>query len=372
MAKYPKQAIGHMCSHFDRSANNIGNENIEPEKTKENYNLAPERNLTQIEFINQRCGEIKCLNRKDVNAMCSWVVTAPKSLPPSDERTFFEETYKFLSKRYGEKNVVSAYVHKDEKQPHLHFAFVPVVIDKKKGHEKLSARECVPRQDLQTFHSDLEKHLAAVFGREVGILNDATREGNKSIEELKRLSAVERLTEVNRQAEQLISDAKNEALHITTRGSQERELINKDIKVLIEEKNQLQGQINEFKDVLKSNNDIDAMGHRSHSLIGGDKVAYTIDEDKSLKEIAKERNTLKVKVSILEREVARLKEYELRVTTTNQKYNDLNRDVRMKDSKIKHMEKIINSDDELKNMFNRQEHKVREIQAKRRAIEFEQ
>ena len=370
VAKYQRSAIGHMCAHFDRSANNIDNKNIKPELTCLNYNLAPDNN--QVEFIKKRCSEIQCSKRKDVNVLCAWVVTTPKILPKADEKKFFEATYDFLKNRYGEKNIVSSFVHADEITPHMHFAFVPVITDKKKGIEKVCAKELLNKYELKTFHGDLEKHLAAVFGREVGILNEATRDGNKSVAELKRLSAVERLTETNQQAEQIINQVKNKASEITTRSSQERELINKDIKLLIEEKNRIQGQITEFKDVLKSNNDIDTMGHRSHSLIGGDKITYTIEEDKSLKEIAKERNTLKVKVSILEREVARLKEYELRITTTNQKYNDLNRDVRMKDSKIKHMEKIINSDDELKNMFNRQEHKVREIQAKRRAIEFEQ
>ena len=46
-----------------------------------------------------------------------------------DERMqelFFEETYAFLSERYGAQNVISAYVHLDERSPHMHFAFVPV------------------------------------------------------------------------------------------------------------------------------------------------------------------------------------------------------------------------------------------------------
>lgn len=191
VAKYTKAASGHMCAHYDRTAINISNENINSEKTKENYNLAPIREITQNDFIQERCVAIQCMKRKDVNVMCSWLVTAPKDLPVGDNKQFFEESYKFLLNRYGgEKNVVSAYVHMDEITPHMHFAFVPVVMDKNKNIEKVSAKELINRADLRSFHQDLENHLAKVFGRDLGILNEATKEGNKSVAELKRGQAI--------------------------------------------------------------------------------------------------------------------------------------------------------------------------------------
>ena len=55
-------------------------------------------------------------------------------------KQFFELSYKFLSERYGEKNVISAYVHKDETTPHMHFLFIPIVDDKKRN-EKHSDKE---------------------------------------------------------------------------------------------------------------------------------------------------------------------------------------------------------------------------------------
>ena len=61
--------------------------------------------------------------------------TAPKLIGISytDEqiKQFFELSYKFLSERYGEQNVISAYVHMDETTPHMHFLFIPIVDDKK-------------------------------------------------------------------------------------------------------------------------------------------------------------------------------------------------------------------------------------------------
>ena len=187
LAKHTRAAVGHMCAHYDRSASNIGNEDITPERTPENYNLAPDRpDTTQTDFIQQRCAEARTLNRKDVNVMCSWVVTAPKDLPQADEQKFFKSTYDFLNERYGgEKNVVSAYVHMDEKRPHMHYAFVPAVLDEKRGGERVSAHDAVNRGDLKSFHTDLSRYLEREFGRNIGVLNGATAGGNQTLEELK-------------------------------------------------------------------------------------------------------------------------------------------------------------------------------------------
>ena len=216
VAKYSKGTLGHMFAHYERAKDKdgeyikFGNEDIDTNKSYLNYNLAPNHNMSQGEFVKQRCSEVKCLNRKDVKVMCSWVVTAPKDLDPNLHKDFFKESYKFLENRYGADNVVSAHVHMDEKTPHMHFAFVPVVYDAKKDVFKVSAKEKVCKTDLQTFHQDLEKHLERALGRKINILNEATKEGNKSIDELKRQSATERLQEVNEKASKIVSKAYNE------------------------------------------------------------------------------------------------------------------------------------------------------------------
>lgn len=213
--KYTKAATGHLTKHFERAKDvngdyiKFGNQEIDTEKSDQNYNLAPGHN--QIEFIRQRCGEVQCLNRKDVNVMCSWVVTAPKNLDQGEEKAFFKHTYDFLAKRYGEKNVISSYVHLDEKSPHMHFAFVPVAMDKNKGIEKVSAKEVITRNDLQSFHKDLEKHLERALGHEVDILNEATKEGNKSIDELKRGTAIKEVSAIKQKVSKIVSKAQEEA-----------------------------------------------------------------------------------------------------------------------------------------------------------------
>lgn len=183
--KFTKAACGHMFAHYDRQAEHISNENVDRTKTHLNYNLAVHQQMLQGEFVKQRCSEVKCQNRKDVNVMCAWVVTAPKELHEEEYERFFKAVYKFLEDRYGKDNVVSAWVHMDENQPHIHFAFVPVIYDAKKDIAKVSAKVCVSRRDLQTFHTDLDKYLTVEFGRSVGVLNGVTKEGNVTIPQLK-------------------------------------------------------------------------------------------------------------------------------------------------------------------------------------------
>ena len=217
--KYTKVSYGHMLKHYERAKDKngeyvkFGNENIDLERTPLNYNLAPDRG-SQGEFIRNRCSEVYCMNRKDVNVLCSWVVTVPKDVPEAEYEKFFHATYDFLEKRYGRENVVSAYVHMDEITPHMHFAFVPVVYDKKKERYKVSAFEVINRKELKIFHSELEKHLENALGHQVGILNNATIEGNKSIEELKRQTAAERLREASTKASQIVSTAQNKVTEL--------------------------------------------------------------------------------------------------------------------------------------------------------------
>lgn len=211
--KHPKTALGHLGKHYERGKDEsseyvkFGNPQIDPQRTHLNYNLASQHN--HMEFIKQRLSEVYCLNRKDVNVMCSWVVTAPKDLDQNQQDDFFKESYKFLENRYGKENVISSYVHLDETTPHMHFAFIPVVYDKKKDRYKVSAKERVNKFELKSFHSDYQKHLDRANIR-CNVLNEATREGNKSIDELKRQSATERLQEVNEKASKIVSKAYNE------------------------------------------------------------------------------------------------------------------------------------------------------------------
>lgn len=190
VAKYNKSATGHMCAHYERRKDDrgeyikFGNQNIDLSRTHLNYNLAPEHD--QIEFIRQRTSEVKCQKRADVNVMCDWVVTAPEGLDRGHLKEFFKASYNFFEKRYGRENVISAYVHMDETTPHMHFAFVPVVFDKKRELYKVSAKLLLTKTELKRMHPDLTRHLKEEYswGSNLKILNGATINGNRTVAEM--------------------------------------------------------------------------------------------------------------------------------------------------------------------------------------------
>lgn len=197
VAKYTAAAVGHMTNHYGRSSDDgvkRSNENIDPKRTHLNYNLASDREGGQVAFLQRRLSQVKVQKRADVNVLCDWVVTLPqRNYTPDQERAFFQKSYDFLSAQYGESNVVSAYVHMDETQPHLHFAFIPVVPDWRRGGEKVSAKECITRANLNSFHSDFQSYLDA--HGEPGlfpVINGATAGGNRTVKELQAERQIEK------------------------------------------------------------------------------------------------------------------------------------------------------------------------------------
>lgn len=192
LKKFTRSQVGHILKHCERAKDEqgnyikFGNENIDTSFTSHNYNLATRSdNLSDYEFIKSRCKELKALNRKDVNVACSWVVTIPQEYYEKAQATdffafddenlyikkFFNETYSFLKNRYGEKNIVSSYVHLDETTPHMHFIFTPAVWDKAKSREKISAKELIDKRELLAFHPALNKALNKALKKELAELD---------------------------------------------------------------------------------------------------------------------------------------------------------------------------------------------------------
>ncbi len=186
--KFTRNQSGNILVHCDRSDPNrtYKNQEIDHSKTYLNYNLAPEhKGMTDYEFMKKRCEEFKVLKRKDVNWLVSWVITMPADYT-GNKALFFREAYNFMENRYGKDNVVSAYVHLDETSPHMHFCFVPVIFDKKKHEYKVNAKQCINKVELKQIHPEMQEYLEKKLQTKVNILNGATAEGNKTIDQLKK------------------------------------------------------------------------------------------------------------------------------------------------------------------------------------------
>lgn len=254
-AKYTRGAVGHLTKHYERAKDEhgeyvkFGNENIDPTRTELNYNLAPHQN--QLDKLHERLGEVYCMKRKDVNVMCSCVVTCPDSVPEEHEREFFERAYKFLEEKHGMENVISAYVHKDETSPHLHFTFVPVVYDKKKDRYKVSAKEVVTRAELRQFHKDLQAEMdrwieQKGYDFECNVLNGATENGNLTIQGLKAKELEER-NEIEMDFLKDVVDRNNEECAKLNELTEQKESLQTEVETLSTERDRLKEDIEGFK-----------------------------------------------------------------------------------------------------------------------------
>lgn len=218
--KYARTSITGLAIHIERKTDNHSNENIKIERKNLNYSFLND-DSDMLSRLNKRLEEVYYFNRKDLKVCCSWVVTLPKEYfdySSGNQRDFFEKTFEFLRDEYGAENVIAAEVHNDERTPHLHFSFVPVVDDTKHNQgKKVSAKEVLTRNHLRTFHKRLDEHLKKhlVF-YEGGVLNGTTDVNIKNVEGYKKLMAeleskekefnaglVERENELNKKSKNL-------------------------------------------------------------------------------------------------------------------------------------------------------------------------
>lgn len=188
LKKNTRGAVKGLSIHFERKTTNHSNQEIDTDRSHLNQDLMQD-DSDMISRFNKRLENVYCMNRADVKALATWVVTLPEELKnegQENQELFFEEVKNFLDFRYGKENAVCAVVHYDETTPHLHYGFIPVTYDDKKQREKVSAKEVLNRKDLRTFHTDLDKELKIKLPfYEKGILNDKTLEF-ENVEEIKK------------------------------------------------------------------------------------------------------------------------------------------------------------------------------------------
>lgn len=184
--KYTHSAAGHILAHNEPTKARAQRENVDKTLTHHNYNLVKGKGIDNLKKI-LSSPNVKYIKRKDLNVMCSCVVSMPDNLPIERQKEFFELTFQFLNNRYG-STCVSAWVHlfdEPNAKPHLHYDFIPLVLDKKKNCYKVCAKELITRKDLQSLHIDFKCFIDNSMGLDLEILNGATKDGNLTVPQLK-------------------------------------------------------------------------------------------------------------------------------------------------------------------------------------------
>lgn len=175
------QVIGYIL-HDTRACENHTNEKIDPAKAELNYNLVEG---SPLENFNKRMSQVYMRKSANANALAMFSTTLPKDFPSERSEEFFRACHRFYCDRFGEENIISDIVHRDETTDHMHTKFIPVYYHEKNERDTVSFDKVVNRKVYRTIHKDLQKYLENEFGFEVHILNGATAGGNKTVEEMK-------------------------------------------------------------------------------------------------------------------------------------------------------------------------------------------
>lgn len=109
------------------------NKKIKPERTKDNIFLKGDRELSYNERINKIIKKNVKSNKRVrhdairlVTAVVQFGGVEARKSSEEDKVKMLKSTYELLKTQFGEENIVSATIHVDETNPHLHFDFVPV------------------------------------------------------------------------------------------------------------------------------------------------------------------------------------------------------------------------------------------------------
>lgn len=262
---FGSDAVGNLVNHYtrhngdpDQTKYRYANQNIDKERTKYNYALyeRPDPAGYVREQIARATVKPKAGGKKETNVLSDWVVTLPQNQKlKGREREFFEQAYAFLCERVPEEMRLGAWVHMDENQPHMHFAFCPILktpamtndkskplVWKKKDEKKNPAHkagtpkldtkgtpryERVQRRDehgnliwnisfgqskvftrekMKAFHPDLERAMEEHFGFVVGIqLEDP---GEKQLSKLEQKDYIAAKRTLEKQSEQIEENTK--------------------------------------------------------------------------------------------------------------------------------------------------------------------
>lgn len=93
--------------------------------------------------------------RKDAIVLCQCYITCNKEFfidkTEVEIKDFFASSATFLSKKFGEENIISQVIHFHD-SPHMHFNFVPIV------NGRLCAKDLFKKKDLYKLHDDFWRH----------------------------------------------------------------------------------------------------------------------------------------------------------------------------------------------------------------------
>lgn len=162
MDKYHRDAVIGIERENERDENykSKSNPQIDNARTPNNYHIIG-RTETYLTYIDKRIKELtpKRKIKDDAVLINSFILGSDgeffASLTPEQQKEFFRDCAMCFAERYGEENIISAVVHMDETNPHMHLNLIPV-LDGRLCSKQLFDRKAL--RELQTdFHEKVGK-----------------------------------------------------------------------------------------------------------------------------------------------------------------------------------------------------------------------
>lgn len=121
------------------------NPDIDVDKSNQNYHIIEPPKYTYSRKIKDLIKKSNCKTRKDSVMLVETIITASpefmKKLSLEEQKEYFKRATDFMIDRVGKQNIISAVVHMDESNPHMHLVFCPI-----NKENKLSAKSILGNQ----------------------------------------------------------------------------------------------------------------------------------------------------------------------------------------------------------------------------------
>ena len=315
----------------DKTKSHLNEEFIDRTSTDPN---GKKKNLTINQAVKARIKECGIKVRKGQNTCLEIIISGSpevlNALSPEEIHQWAEESVQWTKDTFGEKNVVSATLHMDEKTPHLHIIAVPIVQgesrrsqhQKAKDHAKgisrktykkdpnkkrLSVNDVFTPKKLYEYHSTYAKEVGEKYGLQRGIMaepgsvkkHQTSEEYNRALE-AERKSKEELIASLNadiKEAEMRKNIANKEA------NKEEFKAVKEGAKAKILQVICKTGELQDAKDTIEKMKQqmIDTQEKHRKEL---DKQKDLIDIHKDNTRWAKEKiDTLQVTISDLESKI---------------------------------------------------------------------
>ncbi len=187
----------------DKNYHSKVNPQIDSERTPLNYHVIKKQG-SYLDHINRRIEEIKPKRKIKQNAvlLASFILGASRAFFEEKSREeidrFFYDCANFFAERYGEENIVSAIVHLDETNPHMHLNLVPVF------ENRLCCKKLFDRTALRELQTEFYESVGKPWGLQRGKEGSTATHLETEAFKLKKMKeeAAETISESNKATEQ--------------------------------------------------------------------------------------------------------------------------------------------------------------------------